>query len=677
MQMHTKNNKGNMVIASILATAIISALVVTNTSTISSVLKNRVYRLEAESADQIYTRVINLLQDQRYCSQFFDTGYLTSTGKYNFTKSKFPSGFMQKKVTDLQNHLKSSYSFEVNNIQLTNQQIINTTEPMKVFDVSVEIKSNDTSGMKSITSKVLGSEKLLSGSRVESQRVFLTLGQRTGKCSLQKGLNENILNHSQKLACDAIGGQYNTKSGNCGVRRLKVDTVTSGPYQYEITRPDIIQTQFNFTEALCNMELNLMRKDRTSTGGYQTDSRFAWTSLCQKPEWSGCRYNNQNIPNGTTVHNVREYSSKMKKVARWAQDRVSDTVYLRANKIVGPNMSVVGSLAKSQIDISGLPHVDKMAIHSILGGVGLGLLTGDVSMGVDTIVASMILGPVLGPIAVIGFAMKCDKGRAYVTRVCKDGQMEVTRVRLRKQKYKKFKCRWRSAGTANVPSSEVIAEKILTADGKPPQPIKIPVVTFDNEEKEIINDINSLKSINDITIALKDTKDAAEVPIKNITLDIPKGLSASEVAALKEEHKKRQEAVDRISQAEINKETGLINSYVTQVTNAIKSYTSTQNLLNQSKSNLSSAKSALSNAVKNNPAGDHSSLQNKVNSLSKKVSNLTLQLSSLKNQLISLRASGVQYINASKSYPVKTSHRSDWEVTVVKSVNEITKNLKS
>ena len=52
-----KNNRGNMVLVTVLSTAVISALVISNTSTISTLLKTRVNKLEKETTDQIFARV--------------------------------------------------------------------------------------------------------------------------------------------------------------------------------------------------------------------------------------------------------------------------------------------------------------------------------------------------------------------------------------------------------------------------------------------------------------------------------------------------------------------------------------------------------------------------------------------------------------------------------------------
>lgn len=652
-----KNESGNILIITIVLSAVLAGLVISGSQVLSSVQKDRLYRKEKDASEYAAAQVTALLQDQRFCSALFNGGYAgTAPGNHSFSSSKFPSGLLRNQVAELEENLKREHNFRIESIQLSNLQPNNSTERLKIFDVTVNLESVLQTNKHSILKKIsIGSERKVNGSRIESQRMFLTLGENTGKCTLQKGIQSSIAVHSQKISCQALGGNFDTVTGNCRMQKFKVDVVSAGPggkYKIEqITRTQETSPN-NFTDAICQMELNLLRKDRASGSNYKPNNEFAWTQFCQKPQWSGCYYNGQNIQNGVEVPGVNEYQAKAKSVSNWTKEQVLQTIELRANRIVGPGMNSIKDQANVGINLKKMPSKGDLMFAAIGGGLPAIAMFGDAQSTVFASVVTLAALPIFGPFSPIVAVMlmpACNKARAIVTRVCRDGQMEIKNVRIETQKLKRFKCKWKGGTTVPVPDEMEIATMITNANGRLPAGMSVPVSNLDTEEKSIIAEINSMRSLQDVIASLNDNDGAED--ISDMEPPDTRGLSKEDAAKLLDEYYRTLKSTDRIKQALKNKEASLVNGFNNEAANLIREY-------NGVKRDLQSIP-----AISQEPEDveRRSMLQN--------------SLYNLETRLRNQRSLGESYYNTVAPTMASNADRKGWAQSVKSQVNSISETL--
>lgn len=576
-----RNQNGNVMIVAVALVALTGALIITGTSVLESNLKNRSYRIEQNGTQYAVSSAVTLLQDQRFCSAFFSSGYNTpNNATYAFEAQTMSGstafdGYMKSQISELKQKINKDYRIDIESIQLTNRvQIAKSTqgvndetvgvagEPLHIYDVSFQIRP--TQGAGGITrNKVIGTNSVKKSGVVESptERVTLTMGKDTGKCIVQKGVDVASGLNANVMACAAVGGRIDATTKLCRLDVYKIDVVDN----MEVIQPKIVRgSPANFSDALCQMELNILRKKRTPASGYKTsDLQYAWTQFCQKPQWSGCRdgATNQNIPLGATTDRI-ERVEKAKSISKWVDSQAKTSMDVKSRRLFGyasggaqPDTSAFGKSSRWDRELNKWP----LANANLLGGALLvWAASGNGELAANVFAVNLVFGPI-GGVVFMMLAPKCDKARAIVKRTCVDGQMEVSSIRVETQKLKikkfKFTCPYSGPHSdTNLPTDQALYDAVLKDQGKInlPGASVIKVDAIDLQADSVIQGINQVTSLAELVNTMKGDEDWEDMDMS--------GLSEKDRATL-----------DRILTAMSEKEKLLVNGFISDLSAALKS----------------------------------------------------------------------------------------------------------
>lgn len=554
------NRKGNFVILSLGLTAVGGVVVMTGIQISQSILKDRLYQKEKINIEKASTSAISLLQDQSFCSAFFKGGYQqTGSGVFNFSGNNLAPGTpvaIADRINSLNNQLKGSTNFAVESIELSNAKVVNdsTLENLKIFDVSVNIKQNTNQNGSIFKVAYTGSYSKNVNLVDKSKRMYLVMGEKTGRCSLEKGLFADNIMNANKVACEAMGENFDSSTGRCKLKQLKVEQVVQSQYQLNLLTNNVVTGNFDFANALCETELNLLKKDKGSGSGYN-DNRL-WTHLCLKPQWAGCHAGGKNIKIKGT-RRITESQGKVKRLKSWAQPVLTTDARIKT----GRNLAIRISDKDAQ-KFANTPNISGgrgfstaagVATNFLGGGLGMGILTGDIGTGLAVFGANLVFMSALGPLGLVVAPLlmpKCDKYRAHVERVCRDGNMEVKHIAIQTQKMKRFKCKWRNSKSINPISDEELISSIK--NNNPGSLPEAPVLSLADIEREALAEISHVQSIEDLI-----DEDGESTSI---------GESSSPY-----ENPEQQRVFERILNAMESKEARVINDYLADVRKIILS----------------------------------------------------------------------------------------------------------
>lgn len=575
------NKNGNVLLIVIGIVGLLSLLVVGGAQVAKSIQKDRLYNKEKYAAEMVANTFAATLQDQRFCSSFFSGGFAGTSAPgakgvdYPFAAGSFSgpggsSSVIQKRINDLVVANQKQFKYQVDSIHLSNEQLISAAaagqaEDQKTFDVSFNVSSTLTPAQQnrnSILGKlVVGTDKKVNDVIQEASRLTLTLGEKTGKCFLQKGTNSTTTFNLKQAACTALGGELvSTATGSpfsmgassaagalTGTSVCKLQAVNNGSIKTVATK-----TNFNFMDSLCQMELNLLMKEMPRAKYDRINRNNSWTKFCQQPQWSGCQegVSSAQDPDGVggTTYTVGDqlilgsvpgshpapsgtqyFSSPYRNKAKFAssdyiQPGVTSSMDNKANRLMGTPPGYIGTTGiNTSINLTKSMSSGTYAAVNVLAGP-LGLWTaqffkgGDIGtssalIGINILAMSAFGGPIGLAIGTLAVALlpKCNQARVNVIKTCRNGKMEWDAFSVDTQKrVKVFKCKWQTGPEYPLYDDATIVGMSPTT---PLAPMSLPPqIPLSAQVAAMIAEINSLSSLADLIDSGVTSRDHESAP---------------------------------------------------------------------------------------------------------------------------------------------------------------------
>lgn len=525
-----KNNQGSAIVMGLGMIVMASSMVLAVSMMADKESSQRAGQREGLVIREIHNNLQILLTDPRFCSDFFSNGFATNATTINFTPNAIGtaggSQYVKRSreiIKEYQDKFKTQ-GFEVRSVELSTPTVTPVAgqgkESMKFFDISVNIEKVSDTKNKGIYKFVKFGK---TGINRENPFEHLTVGfnQLTGGCSVyRKNALQSATVGMRALtdSCSSLGGKINPTTLICELPRFQF----LEPAKYQEGVLDYGNKQatsgYDFSDALCEMEKNILRKNRETNLANQlrtnpSTHHMNWTNFCKKPEWGGCFYNNTYFVQGQT--HVRTHGMKAKQIKRFIGDRQEEATGRRVARLYMIPPQKVDVVEDFQIAERTELTKQIRIINKITGGA-IGSAFGE---GVDEATANTIVavgamtaavfsaGPAAIVVAIlIALLPKCDKGRVHVTRTCLDGMMEPSGFAYQTQRMKRFRCKWRGPKKVGVSDDAQIVQAINAQAGvnKPIKPydpkildsgyIKSPI-SDKQMEADIIKEIKAAASL--------------------------------------------------------------------------------------------------------------------------------------------------------------------------------------
>ena len=212
--------------------------------------------------------------------------------------------------------------------------------------------------------------------------------------------------------------------------------------------------------------------------------------------------------------------------------------------------SVGGMYNPGGLSGNGLSTGGAIAANVLGGAVGIGLYTKDLGTGLIQLGINSVFMAAFGPLGLIAAGAllpKCDKYRAFVTRTCQDGNMEIAKIEIQTQKMKRYRCRWKDAQKI-----ETITDNDLITRVKSKRPVVLPVIpvaSLARLEADALAEINSMTSLQDLI----ESADGEEFD------NSPNPMATTE----------EKQAFQRILNAMESKEVAIVDAYINHIKSLI------------------------------------------------------------------------------------------------------------
>lgn len=484
------NNKGSVILMGLAMIALATSMVIGVTLMANKEASQRLYERESLSIREINNSVQTLLSDQRFCSDFVKGGFAGTTNgatiafKESSVKTSGNSSYAKRTreiVKEYQEKFKT-LGYEVDAVELDNMAVTaaqgQADEQTKTFDVTVKIsKINKNSGgiFKNVN---FGRNGINRNNKLE--HISLALTEETGGCTVyKKALASATVVGSQALrdSCTSLGGVIDPNTFVCQLQKYEQlngtdsNGFSDGVLNYS---KKISNTSYNLSDALCEMEKNILRKDRKNVpSSYTSDRNKNWTNFCKKPQWGGCYEDGKYYAQGegkSVTHGM-----KAKRIKNFIKERQNKTLQRRVARLyMTPPQDAKISSDLSINKNAGLNLMNAAIGNLLLGGVGAALFSGDAGFGLQVAglnflaISAFGAGPGVAVVAIVIALMgKCDKGRVHVTSICKDGKMEDDSFVYQTQRRKRFKCKWNGGNNIATSSEEDIASNVNKSVANP------------------------------------------------------------------------------------------------------------------------------------------------------------------------------------------------------------------
>lgn len=484
------NSRGSVMLMGLGMITLATSMVIGVTLMANKEASQRLYERESLSIREINNSVQTLLSDQRFCSDFVKGGFAGTNNsavipfKESSVKSSGNSTYAKRTreiIKEYQDKFKT-IGYEVNSIDLDNMLVTadqgQAAEKTKTFDITVKIsKINQNAGgiFKNVS---FGKDGINRNNKLE--HISLALTEETGGCTVyKKAMTASTVIGSQALrdSCTSLGGTIDPNTFVCQLQKYNYlngtdsNGFSDGVLDYS---NKISNTSYNLSDALCEMEKNILRKDRKNVpSSYMSDKNKNWTNFCKKPQWGGCYEDGKYYSQGET--RTVTHGMKAKKIKNFVKQRQNKTLQRRVTRLyMTPPQSANIHSALSINTNAGLNTTNAAIGNLLLGGLGAGLFGGDAGFGLQVAglnflaISAFGAGPGVAVVAIVIALMgKCDKGRVHVTSVCRDGKMEDDSFVYQTQRRKRFKCKWNGGKTIATTSEESIADNVNKSVTKP------------------------------------------------------------------------------------------------------------------------------------------------------------------------------------------------------------------
>lgn len=480
------NERGSVLLMGLGMIVLATSMIVAVTLMSGKEASQRKYDRERAAVNEINSNVQTLLADARFCNDFFRQGYAGTTNstipfKEASLKSSSASAYANRSKEVMKEYTEkfSRYGYEVESISLSDMAIQagvgQGNDNVKTFDVRVTVKKKGSGVSGGILDRVMfGKDGYNKANLID--HVSLAMTEKTGSCTLYKKALAAATSVAGMKAledsCMSLGGIVDKNTFTCQLPKFEnlndhtadeiADGFTDGVLNFSKKKAD---TKFNFADALCEMEKNVLRKDRQNmSASYLANNNKNWTNFCKKPQWGGCFANNRYYRQGE-IYNAPPKGMKAKAIKDFIKKRQNKTTERRFSRLYASPAqgSIADSLSISKIN--GLEDEQTQLSKYFGGGIakalglsgGFGITVGGISM-TDLAIAAFTFGAI--GVVITLLLGGCDKGRVYVTQVCTDGKLEDNSFRYQTQKRKRFRCKWKSAKYVGTADEVTIATKI-------------------------------------------------------------------------------------------------------------------------------------------------------------------------------------------------------------------------
>lgn len=265
-----RNNRGSALLMGLGMIVLASTMTIGVTLMANKEANQRRYERDSKAVKEINAGVQNLLSDQRFCSDIVKSKYSTTNNvKIPFTMSSLNSGSSyssrsRKILESYQKDIEIKHGYEVDAIELNNMKESTPQgqagERIKTFDVTVHLKKIKNKG--GIFDKVsFGITGVNKNNKLD--HIALAFTEKTGLCTAYKKiLAESSIDGNKSLidACKALGGSIDPSTFVCKLESFSEVASNRGVLDYSGKNSSL-----NLSDALCEMEKNLLRKMRRPT----------------------------------------------------------------------------------------------------------------------------------------------------------------------------------------------------------------------------------------------------------------------------------------------------------------------------------------------------------------------------------------------------------------------------
>lgn len=548
-----RSERGNAILMSIGFVALISALLVVNMGSNQNFLNQLFYQSDAVERSKLLNTTIGLLNEQQVCQSIFPQSFDTPAGIHNVTASQLASlpGRVGERV---QAALQNFNDFELKSIEL--QQPTTFTSPegidFKQYQALITVgpKPDITATSKGFTRTFgLRDDK---GALNKEENIFLVTGT-NDRCFFHRDLgNPNSAGIAAvPKTCEALGGVY--ANAQCNLREMGLDN--NGVLQ----PGTVISNRSNLADGLCQMELTALRKIGPHLISKNNKDSYGWTSLCEKPQWAGCRADDN--PASSQLFRPghaktdRIWSGNMKELGKQISARAKPTVDRRVARAVPTGISSPGWDSTNPNFKSTNQYT--LGLANILGGAALfSLIKGNFSDFANIVAMNLVWGPVIGGLMIV-FGPKCNKAELDADKRCVQGYFEIERMRYRTERirytWRGPRCSWN--GWKNVDpviDEDGIVAEVRKKGSNPSQTLTLETNSGIAPEDlaELTAEVNRIQSLSELIqmAAGFQTEGAERVELPPVLMNL---INARETILLEELKKEVEGVVNRGSLAEL------------------------------------------------------------------------------------------------------------------------------
>lgn len=448
-----KNSQGGMLLMVTVVASLAGVLAVVGSTGLTSVFKSYASEKAVTNRQVALTTVETTFADRRFCNAFFHSGYNTNPGVFDFNDAQIQStstahaNWIKSRVNLAQNNFKD---FKLKSIELRNPTDIGSAKPgqrVKQFDVAMTIQKNQAEPNGSFVTKTFG--HLDATDKDISEKTFLVVSENQ-ECYLRKGATDlaasGLKANAIQIACSSLGGSM--VNSRCYTKEYQVDSLGIPKFS---AAP--ITDNASLADAFCSMETNILKKGKIDSGSGKSDLA-AWSTLCPKPVWTGCRAvdsvgTRMILPN--EVSNMRPKTIHQKDVERYVKPFIQNTLDKRVARIM---LAREGIHQRVSISDTSRDMKRAMIIGAVLGG--------------------------LGGVLIAALLPRCNNAKIYISRTCRNGYLETDKVVIKREKPKLFGCKSAGKKTIQTKSDAIIIAE-LGAGGLP----SLLDLTSDETESEI------------------------------------------------------------------------------------------------------------------------------------------------------------------------------------------------
>lgn len=524
-------NQNGMILPIVLASSVLIAVVGLSTSLVhqNMIIKYQ-YEAGVQEREKLFDEVRNTLSSPSVCNTVFNTG---NVGSGNVIQSA-NVGVLQtiNSKPEFKNfildNIKSNFVANIDYRQNVTRQR---------YRIEFDIRSKNLNGVQLQFAKTFGGLDKYNQVK-KNEEVYLTLGS-NGYCTVQTNFqNTTTMGATNNEICKSLGG--NVGEGKCYIREYPVQ---NGAIAFKTEADQLTRNRSTFNEALCDYELKALQKGgyhlMMATGQYE----YGWTTLCQRPRWSGCRARNaadgQMYIQGQKWQDL-VYEGKAKYISNRAKAIVEDTVKRRLIRVANEQgMSSGAYNSNFQMGTySGPDGSQKDAIGLVTKGIAGSLASTSssyfsaVALGVGGPVGA-IAGAILSKVVTKILFKGCDRGRIRVDYRCNEGYSEASRLNFQVQKVSfkggKKRCKWKNKGSLTTPTEIQLAKYLINDQPIPSDYAEEADPEAEDEVASMMSFIAGANSLDDLYAENSNEEDDYTLPSEEGEgdEDVPKVVSDS------------------------------------------------------------------------------------------------------------------------------------------------------